>query len=114
MTAYSTYYEIAGSRALLENSTIQYSCTIAVPEYWCSIRSTGKKTILKQFVPISQCMWVLSAELVLNLVLNLASMDTKFSAGGDGSHPGAASAAVLFLIPTSIPIYAARAFPTQF
>jgi hypothetical protein len=33
-------------------------------------------------------MWVLSAGLVLNLVLNLVSMDTKFSAGGDGSHLG--------------------------
>ena len=58
-------------------------------------------------------MWVLSAELVLNVGLNLASMDTKFSAGGDGSHPGAASAAVLFSIPASIPIYAARAFQSQ-
>ena len=33
-------------------------------------------------------MWVLSPELVLNLVLNLVSMDTKFSAGGNGSHLG--------------------------
>ena len=33
-------------------------------------------------------MWVLSPEQVLNLVLNLVPMDTKFSTGGDGSHPG--------------------------
>jgi hypothetical protein len=52
------------------------------------IRYTGTGTILKQFLPILLYMWVLSPELVLNLVLNLVSMDTKFSTGGDGSHPG--------------------------
>ena len=52
------------------------------------IRSTGPRTIFKQFVPILICMCVLSAELVINLVLNLVSLDTKFSSGGGGSHCG--------------------------
>ena len=79
----TAYYEITCPRALAENPSNSLQLYLDI-----GIRYTETGKILKWFPPILLYMWVLSPELVLNLVLNLAPMDTKFSTGGDGSHPG--------------------------